>query len=69
MKDTIFWTNFLGIYHDDTKKFFYTPFLFLYVALFFERFCILWLTNRLGCGYREIQKYAELEARAEYVLA
>lgn len=72
MDKVIFWLNFIGIYHDDskeTKAFFYLPFLYMYVALLFERLCILWLTNRLGCGYREIQKFTELETRQEFIKA
>jgi hypothetical protein len=26
----------------------------IYIALFFERLCILWLQDRFGCGYKEI---------------
>jgi hypothetical protein len=68
----IFWLNFLGILHDEEPEVgiaFFIPYFMMYIALFFERICILWLQDRFGCGYREIQKYSELEVRAEFVYA
>lgn len=63
-----FWVFMAGIYkdgRDGNEYFFAFTFIFLIIALVFERQCINWLKNRFGCTYFKLQKFIELDLRRD----
>ena len=68
LETSIFWVFIAGIYKDpraEYMNYFFYPLITIAAGLFYERININWLENRLGCTYRRLQKFTELELRKE----